>query len=90
MKFGVPVLAVAAADAEGLRQQRVHVENLWGPPTVQYEPDVALVMNRDTLETEDGDRWVRLAIGKNRHGPSEVEFHHRLHGAYYCLSRKGE
>jgi len=23
-------------------------------------------------------------------GPSEVEFRHHLHGAYYCLSRTGE
>ncbi len=90
MRFGVPVLAVAAADAEGLRQQRVHVENLWGPATVQYEPDVALILNRDTLGSESGERWVRLAIEKNRHGPSEVEFRHRLHGAYYCISCAGE
>ena len=47
MKLGVPILAVAAADAEGLRQQRIHVENLWGPATVQYEPDVALILNRE-------------------------------------------
>jgi hypothetical protein len=90
MRLSVPVLAVAAADAEGLRQQRVHFENLWGPATVQYEPDVALIMNRDTLEDESGARWVRLAVEKNRHGPSELEFRHKLRGAYYCLSRTGE
>ena len=90
MNHGVPVLAVAAADAEGLRQQRVHVENLWGPATVQYEPDVAIILNRDTLDQASGDRWVRVAIEKNRHGPSEVEFRHRLHGAFYLLSPQGE
>lgn len=90
LKLGVPVLAVAAADAEGLRQQRIHVENLWGPSTVQYEPDVALILNRDRLDGESGQRTVRLAIEKNRSGPSEVEFRHQLHGAYYCLSRHGE
>jgi hypothetical protein len=90
LKMQVPVLAVAAADAEGLRQQRVHVENLWGPSTVQYEPDIALILNRDEMDTETGERYVRLAIEKNRSGPSEVEYRHRLHGAYYCLSRTGE
>lgn len=90
MKLGVPVLAVAAADAEGLRQQLVHFENLWGPATVQYEPDVALIMNRDSREGETGEHRVRLAIEKNRHGPSEVEYRHWLHGAHYCLSRNGE
>ena len=90
MTHGVPVLAVAAADAEGLRQQRIHVENLWGPATVQYEPDVAIILNRDTLDPTSGERWVRVAIEKNRHGPSEVEFRHRLHGAFYLLSPEGD
>jgi len=90
MKLGVPILAVAAADAEGLRQRRIHVEDLWGPATVQYEPDVALILNRDLLDGATDERWVRLAIEKNRHGPGEVEFRHRLNGAYYCFSPKGE
>jgi replicative DNA helicase len=90
MSLGVPVLAVAAADADGLRQQRIHFENLWGPATVQYEPDVALILNRDTLDNETSARTVRLAVEKNRHGPSEVEYRHRIHGAYYRLSREGE
>lgn len=90
MTLGVPVLAVAAADAEGLRQQRIHFENLWGPATVQYEPDVALILNRDSLDDATAARTVRLAIEKNRHGPSEVEYRHRLHGAYYRLGHEGE
>lgn len=88
--LGIPVLAVAAADAEGLRQQRIHFENLWGPATVQYEPDVALILNRDALDEKTGERWVRLAIEKNRHGPSEMEFRHRLDGAHYRLSGEGQ
>jgi len=90
LKLGIPVLAVAAADADSLRRQRVHVENLWGPATVQYEPDVAIILNRDSLDGEEGTRIVRVAIEKNRNGPSEIEYHHRLHGAYYCLSRTGQ
>ena len=91
LKLGVPVLAVAAADAEGLRKQRIHVENLWGPSTVQYEPDVALILNRERFDGQEGGaRTVRLAIEKNRSGPSEVEFSHRLHGAYFCLAQHGE
>jgi replicative DNA helicase len=86
----LPILAVAAADSEGLRRQRIHVENLWGPATVQYEPDVALILNRDSLDDVAGERWVRVAIEKNRHGPSEVEYRHRLHGAFYTLSPDGQ
>ena len=90
LRQGVPVVAVAAADAAGLRRGRVHVEDLWGPATVQYEPDVALILNRDDGEWAAGERRVRVAVEKNRHGPSEVEFRHRLYGAQYGLSSHGE
>ena len=90
LRHGVPVVAVAAADAAGLRRGRVHVEDLWGPATVQYEPDVALILNRDEGNGEGGERRVRVSMEKNRHGPSEVEFRHRLYGAQYGLSSHGE
>jgi replicative DNA helicase len=90
LNLQVPVIAVAAADAEGLRRQRIHVENLWGPSTVQYEPDTVIILNRDQLDTATGRKTVRVAIEKNRAGPSEIEFRHYLHGAYYCLSQTGE
>ena len=61
-----------------------------GPATVQYEPDVCLILNRDTLDDANGERWVRVAIEKNRHGPSEVEYRHRLYGAFYHLSPHGQ
>ena len=90
LRHQVPVVAVAAADSAGLRQGRVHLEDLWGPSTVQYEPDVAILLNRDSLG-DDGDiRCVRVSVEKNRNGPSEEEFRHRLHGAHFCLSRTGQ
>jgi replicative DNA helicase len=89
MKYHIPIVGVAAADEEGIRRERVHFENLWGGAMVQYEPDVALILNRDTLDLGDQTRYVRVAIEKNRHGPSELEFRHQLHGAFYCLSAAG-
>ncbi len=85
----VPVLGVAAADSESLRQQRVHIENLWGPSTMQYEPDGAFIINRDTMNADGTNKIVRIGIEKNRWGPSEIEFRHYLHGAYYSLSNTG-
>ena len=87
---GIPVVAVAAADAEALRGQRVHVENLWGPATVAYEPDTCLILNPDTRDDPDGERWVRLAVEKNRGGPSEVEWRHRRMGRSFCVCQTGE
>lgn len=89
MKLGVPVMAVAAADELALRRQRVHFEDLWGPATVQYEPDVAIMLNRDSAGNDE-QRAVRIAIEKNRHGPSEVEFRYLLTGEQYRLSLAGQ
>ena len=89
MKLGVPVMAVAAADEAALRRQRVHFEDLWGPATVQYEPDVAIVLNRHAIGV-DAQRSVRIAIEKNRHGPSDIEFLHGLAGKQYRITHAGQ
>lgn len=83
------VISVAAADGEGLRQGRVHLENLWGNATIQYKPDVAWIGNRDA-DAGGGDRSVRWAVEKNRRGPSDLEFRHVYHGAAYSFERVGE
>ena len=90
LQHHVPVVAVAAAGEEALRQQRVHLENLWGPSLVQYEPDVALILNRGELPVgAEKTRSVRWAIEKNRSGPSEVEMEMVLHGPYYAFNPVG-
>src|SRR5512143_14815 len=58
-QFGLPVLAVAAADAAGLRRQRIHFEDLWGTSVTQYKPDAALILNRDKMDAEGRTRTVR-------------------------------
>jgi Replicative DNA helicase len=85
----VAALTVAAADAEGLRNGRVHMENLWGNAAVQYDPDIGIIMNRDPASTEDRV-LVRFAIEKNRHGPSDIEFRHHYVGAAYTFEPEGE
>ena len=82
------VVGVAAADKEGLRQGRIHVENLFGPETAQYEPDIALIMNKD-LEKIDGCPVVRMCVEKNRHGVSDVEWRHKHYGAAFLFDRNG-
>jgi hypothetical protein len=57
-----------------------------------YEPDGEWVLNQEDLEAvgENGRaRAVRLAIEKNRHGPSEVEWRHHLYGERFYLQPQG-
>ncbi|MCC6190621.1 MAG: hypothetical protein IT318_16450 [Anaerolineales bacterium] len=88
MKLGVPVMAVAAADEVALRRQHVRFEDLWGPTTVQYEPDVAIILNWKVHIHENGRRSVRISIEKNRHGPTGLEYDFSLSGSQYRFSRR--
>lgn len=89
MSQEIVLIAVAAADEAGLRQGRVHLENLWGPATVQYEPDTALIINKDDIEERAGARRIRIAIEKSRHGQSDIEFFHNLYGAQFWIDPRG-
>jgi len=84
------VVAVAAADEQALRQQRVHLENLWGPSLVQYQPDTALILNRGSASAAgQGATMIRLGLEKQRNGPQGVEFEFALHGAHFCFDPYG-
>jgi RecA/RadA recombinase len=93
MRRAVPVIAVGAVDERGIRRQGpVHLEDLWGPVTMTYEPDGAWVLNQEHIEpTGEGGRAraVRLAVEKNRHGRSEVEWRHHLYGERFYLQPEG-
>ena len=88
MTYLIPVVGVSAADAEGLRQGRIHLENMWGNATLQYEPDGALVLNPD--RPQQGVERVRLSIEKSRRGESEVEFWYPFYGSAYRFGVPGE
>ena len=79
----VPIVAVSALDAPFLHPDRPQVHDLWGGPAIKYEPDAAVLLH------PAGGGKVAFSVGKNRMGPQFVEFHHRLHGAYYCFHPVG-
>ncbi|MCC7163522.1 MAG: hypothetical protein IT331_13585 [Anaerolineae bacterium] len=64
MAHHVPIVAVAASDAEGLKSSQVRFQDLWGGASVQYEPDVAVMLNRGS------EKRVEMSVEKNRVGPT--------------------
>lgn len=85
------VVAVAAADEQSLRRQRVHLENLWGPSLMQYQPDTALILNRgSTSAMGTGATMIRLGLEKQRNGPQGIEFEFALHGPHFCFDPQGQ
>jgi hypothetical protein len=85
LAHGVPIVAVAAADAEGLKGGRVHFEDLWGGSSVNYEPDVAVMLNPARQEGGTSSSEVIFSIEKNRLGPTGVEFLLMLQGQHFAF-----
>jgi replicative DNA helicase len=86
LDFQVPVLAVVAADKEGLTPgRRLRVNHLRGPSTLAYEADIVLIMNEkfdvvarhhlvyDTRASARYRDYVVLSLEKNRSGLSKID-----------------
>lgn len=86
----VPVVAVVAADKDGLVPgKRMRVQNLRGSSALAYEPDIVLVMNEKfdvvarhhlVYDLGSADRfrdWVVLTVEKNRNGRDNVDLEFR-------------
>jgi replicative DNA helicase len=104
LELDVPVLAVVAADKEGLvTGKRLRMHNLRGSSALAYEPDVVLIMNEkfdvvarhhlmyDVGNAERFHNWVVVSIEKNRSGRDRVdlEFMKRFeHGLFDTAGRQ--
>jgi replicative DNA helicase len=93
LDLDLPILAVVAADKEGLvAGKRLRIHHLRGSSALAYEPDVVLVLNEKfdvvarhhlMYDVGNADRfrgWVVLTIEKNRSGRSliDLEFQKRF------------
>ncbi len=90
LEVELPVLAVVAADREGLiAGRRLRVHNLRGSSALAYEADVVLLLNEkydvvarhhlvyDTSSAERFRGYVVLSIEKNRSGLDKVDLEFR-------------
>lgn len=90
LEAGIPVLAVVAADREGLvAGRRLRIHHLRGSSALAYEADVALIMNNkydvvarhhlvyDVGNAERFHEWVVVSIDKNRGGLDRVDLEFR-------------
>jgi len=82
LEFGVPVVAVAAVDPEGLKRDEPRVEDLLGGSAVKYEPDAVIMM---LPRREAGERRVGFVVAKNRAGPTDVEVVYPFVGRHFCF-----
>jgi replicative DNA helicase len=90
LDIDIPVLAVVAADKEGITGgKRMRVNNLRGSSALAYEADTVLVLNEkfdvvarhhlmyDLGNAERFRQWAVLSIEKNRNGMDRIDMEFR-------------
>jgi replicative DNA helicase len=87
----VPVVAIVAADSQGIAKGRTRLHHLRGSSALAYEADVALMLNGkhdivarhhivyDLVAAERFRNWVICSIEKNRSGLDQIDLEFRKH-----------
>jgi len=99
--YGIVVLAIVASDREGLKATRLHLRHLRGSSALDYECDIALIMNQkwkilskkhitfNIQQAEKWKSWVVFSVEKNRAGRTEVDLEFEMRSEYFCFNPHG-
>jgi replicative DNA helicase len=102
LALGVPVWAIVAADREGLKSNRLHLFHLRGSSALDYECDIALIMNNkyhimskdhvafNPYQARQYRDWVVFTIEKNRAGRAMQDMEFQLHAPYFAFDPRGQ
>lgn len=101
LRWSVAVVAIVAAEKEGLKAPRLRFTHLRGSSALMYEADLAIIMN-DKWSIIDRDHivfnqhkaqtfrdWVICTIEKNRSGRNLVEIEFMKRFEYCCFNPRG-
>ncbi len=102
MTLDVPVWAIVAADREGLKSKRIHLFHLRGSSALDYESDIAIIMNNkyqimskdhaafNPYTAKQFRDWVVFTIEKNRAGRAMQDMEFQLHGQHFAFDPRGQ
>lgn len=102
MSQNVAVVAVAAADREGLDAPRLRLNHLAGSASVAYEADVVIMMNdkyrivsrsqmtHDLTSAEGFKNQVVFTVEKNRDGADRIDFEFNKQFEYLRFNPEGK
>jgi replicative DNA helicase len=102
LSMGVAVMAIVAADREGLKAKRLHLFHLRGSSALDYECDIALIMNNkyhilakdhvafNPYTAKQYRDWVVFTIEKNRAGRAMMDMEFQLHAPYFAFDPRGQ
>ncbi len=102
LALDVPVWAIVAADREGLRSPRLHLYHLRGSSALDYECDIAVIMNNkyhilskdhvtfNPYKAKQYRDWVVFTIEKNRAGRAMLDMEFQLHAPFFAFDPRGQ
>jgi replicative DNA helicase len=101
MTQNIPVVSIVAADREGLRSKRMHLYHLRGSSALDYECDIAILMNNkfhilskdhvsfNPYKSESYRDWVVYTLEKNRAGRAMIDVEFQMRAQHFCFNPKG-
>jgi replicative DNA helicase len=102
MSLDVPVWSIVAADREGLKSKRIHLFHLRGSSALDYESDIAIIMNNkyhilskdhvafNPYTAKQFRDWVVFTVEKNRAGRAMQDMEFQLHGQHFAFDPRGQ
>ncbi|HET6379701.1 MAG TPA: DnaB-like helicase C-terminal domain-containing protein [candidate division Zixibacteria bacterium] len=97
----VPVVAIVAADREGLKAKRLRNHHLRGSSAINYESDIILILNEkynivakvniefNPYQAQRYRDWVVVTVEKNRGGQDNVDLEYEKLFEYSCFDPTG-
>ncbi len=97
----VALVAIVAADKEGLKATRLRNHHLRGSSAINYEADIILILNEkynivakvniefNPYQAQRFRDWVILSVEKNRGGQTAVDLEFEKHFEYSCFDPNG-
>ena len=102
LALDVPVFAIVAADREGLKSKRLHLFHLRVSSALDYECDIAVIMNNkyhilakdhvsfNPYQAKQYRDWVVFTVEKNRAGRAMMDMEFQLHAPYFAFDPRGQ
>ena len=102
LSLDVPVWSIVAADREGLKSKRIHLFHLRGSSALDYESDVAIIMNNkyhilskdhvafNPYTAKQFRDWVVFTVEKNRAGRAMQDMEFQLYGQHFAFDPRGQ
>ncbi len=97
----VPMVAIVAADKEGLKASRLRNFHLRGSSAINYEADIILILNEkynivakvniefNPYQAQRFRDWVVVSVEKNRGGLDNVDLEFEKHFEFSCFDPSG-